>query len=128
MLVQGLLLVLLFQLLGELSVVSLGLPLPGPVFGMLLLLLVLLNRKQVPAPLRNVADALLANLALLFVPAGVGLVLHFELLKSEWWIILLALIISSVGAAIITALVFAGLLRRQRARGAHGTHGESRDA
>ena len=128
MLVQGLLLVLLFQLLGELSVVSLGLPLPGPVFGMLLLLLVLLNRKQVPAPLRNVADALLANLALLFVPAGVGLVLHFELLKSEWWIILLALIISSVVAAIITALVFAGLLRRQRARGAHGTDVESRDA
>lgn len=122
MLVQGLLLVLLFQLLGELSVVSLGLPLPGPVLGMLLLLLVLLNRKQVPAPLRNVADALLANLALLFVPAGVGLVLHFELLKSEWWIILLALILSSVGAAVITALVFAGLLRRQRARG------DSRDA
>lgn len=114
MLVQGLLLVLLFQLLGELAVVSMGLPLPGPVLGMLMLLLVLLQRAQVPAPLRNVADALLANLALLFVPAGVGLVLHFELLKSEWWIILLALIISSVGAAIITALVFAALLRRLR--------------
>lgn len=116
MLVQGLLLVLLFQLLGELAVVSMGLPLPGPVLGMVMLLLVLLQRAQVPAPLRNVADALLANLALLFVPAGVGLVLHFELLKSEWWIILLALIISSVGAAIITALVFAALLRRLRVK------------
>lgn len=118
--VQGLLFVLLFQLIGELAVVSLGLPLPGPVLGMVLLLIVLLNRKQVPSSLRVVSDALLANLALLFVPAGVGLVLHFELLKSEWWIILLAIVISSIGAAFITALVFASLLRRQRSKGEAG--------
>jgi holin-like protein len=116
MIIHGLLAVLLFQLIGELIVVSLSLPLPGPVLGMVLLLLVLLGVKSVPDPLRRVSDALLSNLALLFVPAGVGLVLHFELLKSEWWIILLALVISSLGAAAITAFVFAALLKRQRRR------------
>ena len=116
MLVQGLLIVLLFQLLGELTVVSLSLSVPGPVLGMVLLLLLLLNRKQVPASLRSVADALLTNLALLFVPAGVGLILHFELLSTEWWIILLALVVSSLGAAFITALLFSVLLKRQRKR------------
>jgi holin-like protein len=116
MIIHGLLAVLLFQLIGELIVVSLSLPLPGPVLGMVLLLLVLLGVNSVPDPLRRVSDALLSNLALLFVPAGVGLVLHFELLKSEWWIILLALVISSLGAAAITAFVFAALLKRQRRR------------
>lgn len=115
--VQGLLIVLLFQLLGELIVVSLGLPVPGPVLGMVMLLLLLLNRQQVPQSLRGVADALLSNLALLFVPAGVGLVLHFELLRTEWWIILLALVISSLGAAFITALIFSLLLKRERGKG-----------
>lgn len=114
MLVQGLLFVLLFQLFGELIVVSLGLSVPGPVLGMVMLLLLLLNRKQVPQPLRQVAEALLANLALLFVPAGVGLVLHFELLRTEWWIILLALVVSSLGAAVITATLFSLLIKRQR--------------
>ena len=37
--IQGLLIVLGFQLLGELVVVGLNLPLPGPVLGMVLLLL-----------------------------------------------------------------------------------------
>ncbi|NVK00804.1 MAG: CidA/LrgA family protein [Oceanospirillaceae bacterium] len=114
MLVQGLLFVLLFQLFGELIVVSLGLSVPGPVLGMVMLLLLLLNRKQVPQSLRQVAEALLANLALLFVPAGVGLVLHFELLRTEWWIILLALVVSSLGAAVITATLFSLLIKRQR--------------
>lgn len=117
MIIHGLLLVLLFQLIGELIVVSLVLPIPGPVLGMVLLLLLLLSSKSVPQSLRTTSDTLLSNLALLFVPAGVGLVLHFELLRAEWWIILLALIISSVGAAIATTLVFSLVLKRQRSKG-----------
>ena len=117
MIIHGLLLELLFQLIGELIVVSLSLPIPGPVLGMVFLLLVLLFIKRVPKSLRTTSDTLLSNLALLFVPAGVGLVLHFELLRSEWWIILLALIISSIGAALTTAMVFSLLLKRQRAKG-----------
>jgi holin-like protein len=113
MLIHGLLAVLFFQLMGELIVISAGLPLPGPVIGMVLLLAALLYRKQVPTALRQVGDALLGNLALLFVPAGVGLILHFELLRSEWWIILIAIILSSIGASVVTALVFRWLLRRQ---------------
>lgn len=116
MLIHGLLAVLLFQLIGELIVVSTALPIPGPVLGMVLLLGLLLGSNKVPQTLRSVSDGLLSNLALLFVPAGVGLVLHFELLRTEWWIILLALILSSIGAAVITALVFSVLLKRQRLR------------
>lgn len=111
--IQGLLIVLGFQLIGELIVVGAGLPLPGPVFGLVLLVVALITLGGVSEGLRQVSNGLLSNLALLFVPAGVGLILHFDLLKREWWIILLALIISSVVAAIVTALVFQ-LLKRGR--------------
>ncbi len=104
--VVGLLIILGFQLIGELIVVGMGLPLPGPVLGMVLLVLAFVMFQQVPEGLRHVSDGLLSNLALLFVPAGVGLILHFELLATEWWIILLALIISSLVAAVVTAVVF----------------------
>ena len=109
--IQGFLILLFFQLVGELAVVGLGLPLPGPVVGLVLLLSALLIKGQIPSSLKLVADGLLSHLALLFIPAGVGLILHFELLAKEWWIILLALIISTFITTVVTALLFQRLMR-----------------
>ena len=109
--IQGFLIILGCQLIGELIVVLLGLPLPGPVLGLVFLLIGLLLIGRIPDSVRKVSSGLLANLSLLFVPAGVGLVLHFDLLAEEWWIILLALIFSTLLAALVTALMFRWLMR-----------------
>ena len=109
--IQGFLIILGCQLIGELIVVLLGLPLPGPVLGLVFLLIGLLLIGRIPDSVRNVSSGLLTNLSLLFVPAGVGLVLHFDLLANEWWIILLALIFSTLLAAVVTALMFRWLMR-----------------
>ena len=109
--IQGFLIILGCQLIGELIVVLLGLPLPGPVLGLVFLLIGLLLFGRIPDSVRQVSSGLLANLSLLFVPAGVGLVLHFDLLAKEWWIILLALIFSTLLAAVVTALMFRWLMR-----------------
>ena len=76
---------LVLQLIGELLVQSLGLPLPGPLVGMLLLLAALVWRGQVPDGLKQVGDALLQNLVLLFVPAVTGVMMLFERVGREWW-------------------------------------------
>ena len=110
--IQGFLILLAFQLLGESMVVVLGLPLPGPVIGLVLLLVGLLGLGRIPDTLKITSDGLLSNLALLFIPAGVGLVLHFDLLASEGWIILLALLISTILATIVTAALFQWLMKR----------------
>jgi holin-like protein len=109
--IHGFLIILGFQLIGELLVVLLGLPLPGPVLGLVFLLAGLLVLGRIPEPVRNVSSGLLSNLSLLFVPAGVGLVLHFDLLAEEWWIILLALLLSTLLAALVTALMFRWLMK-----------------
>jgi holin-like protein len=92
-----------FQLLGEVAVQWLALPLPGPVVGMLLLFTALLLRGGVPEPLQQTAGALLQNLMLLFIPAVSGVMLHFERVGKEWLPILLA----GVGGAAITIAVTA---------------------
>ena len=72
------------QLAGEGIVAWTGLPVPGPVLGMLLLLGGMTLRGSVPEGLGRVSDGLLAHLSLLFVPAGVGVMLHLATLRDEW--------------------------------------------
>src|SRR3546814_2202063 len=66
--VAALTLLLSCQLAGELVTRALTLPVPGPVFGLALLFLILLWRRRSAPALDQAADLLLANLSLLFVP------------------------------------------------------------
>ena len=98
-------LILLCQLLGELIVIGLNLPLPGPVIGMAALFLILAYRGSVPDNLAIVGDNLLRHLSLLFVPAGVGVMLHFPLIGKDWPALGAALIISTLLTIAITAWI-----------------------
>ncbi|MEL6505443.1 MAG: CidA/LrgA family protein [Pseudomonadota bacterium] len=99
------------QLAGETLARSLGLPVPGPVVGMVLLFLFLAIKGHVPDDLGRVGDGLLKHLSLLFVPAGVGVMLHFRLIGDDWLPIALALVVSTVVTIIVTAWLMAKLNR-----------------
>lgn len=100
-----LLVLLVFQTIGEGLVYVLSLPIPGPVIGMLLLLLYLILRKDQAAKLAPTASQLLSNMALLFVPACVGISVHLHRIAEEWLAISVALIVSTVVSLIVTAFV-----------------------
>lgn len=104
-------LLLVCQLVGEVIQKASGLPLPGPVIGMVILFIGLLIRGEVPEALGSVAKNLLDNLALLFVPAGVGVLTHLALVEDEWLPISLALVLSTVITIAVTALLLSWLLR-----------------
>ncbi len=102
------------QLAGELAARALSLPIPGPVIGMVLLLAVLLMRgKPAPEELGRTADALLNNLGLLFVPAGVGVVLHLPLLARDWAPLSLAVVAGTLAAIAATGRFAQALLRKR---------------
>ena len=109
---------LVYQLVGEVISQSLGLPLPGPVVGMALLFVTLLIRGRLADGLRDTADGLLRHLSLLFVPAGVGVILHLHLIRDEWQAISVALVASTVATIAVTALVMVGLCRLTKNTGA----------
>ncbi len=100
------------QLLGELLVTASGLPIPGPVVGMALLFAGLLVRGSIPDDLAVTGDALIANLSLLFIPAGVGVMLHVKLIGRDWLPISVALVVSTALTIAITAAVMVWLAPR----------------
>lgn len=104
-------LLLTFQLAGEALSRALGLPLPGPVLGMALLLIAMIAVPRLAEMLRPTAQGILAHLSLLFVPAGVGIVGHLDRLGSQGLPILIAIIISTALAIAVGALTFQTLAR-----------------
>jgi holin-like protein len=108
----GLTWLLVFQCLGEVLVRLAGLPVPGPVVGMLLLFVALRVKGRAPAAVDGAATGLLQHMSLLFVPAGVGVMLHFGRLADEWPALVVALVLSTVLAIGVTAVVMRALLRR----------------
>lgn len=108
------------QLMGELLRQLFLLPLPGPVIGMFILAVGLLVRsaagagQPVSSDLTRVADTLIANMGLLFVPAGVGIVTEGAVLRHYWLPILIGLVFSTVFGLLVTALVMQQTTLRSR--------------
>ncbi|SRR6266513_1332511 len=113
--IASLSLILLCQLAGEVIVRGLGLPMPGPVVGLLLLMLLLLARDRFAVlargPLRqdgveNASRGLLAHLSLLFVPAGVGVMQKLDLIAEHGVAIAVVLAVSVVVTLLVTVMTF----------------------
>jgi len=102
---NGITLLLVYQLVGEITVRLLGLPIPGPVLGMVMLFVTLMIRGKAPESVDQASTALLSHLSLLFVPAGVGMMAHFGRIADEWVPITLALLLSTVITMVATALI-----------------------
>jgi holin-like protein len=104
---RGLAWLLALQSLGELLARGLSLPFPGPVVGMVLLL-VALRWELVRTPVAACADFLLGHLSLLFVPVGVGVITHLGLLAEYGARMLAVIVLSTWVGIVVTALVLRG--------------------
>jgi holin-like protein len=103
--IRGLLILMLFQGLGELISKGLALTIPGPVIGMGCLLAVLLVKREVDGDLAAVSAAFSQHLGLLFVPAAVGVVSFLPVLNAYGWAVALVLLLSVAITIVATALV-----------------------
>jgi len=117
---RSLALLLVCQLAGETIARVLALPLPGPVVGLVLLVVILLisaRRGGIDAetidktPLGSLSNTLLAALGVLFVPAGVGVIQHLDMLGQHGIALFAALLVSTVLTLIVTVWVFVGASR-----------------
>jgi putative effector of murein hydrolase LrgA (UPF0299 family) len=113
--IASLSLILVCQLIGEVIVRGFNLPMPGPVLGLVLLLVLLLARDRFAVlargPLQgdgveSASRGLLAHLSLLFIPAGVGVVQKLDLLAQHGIAILAILVASVVITLLVTVATF----------------------
>lgn len=103
--IQGLLQLLIFQALGEVISMFLVPFIPGPVVGLVLLLGFLVSVGRVPQSMDLVGSGILQHLGLLFVPASVGVVMFWPLLKENALAVTAALLLSVVATIFVTATV-----------------------
>jgi holin-like protein len=111
---RGLALLLLLQAAGELLTRVLALPFPGPVVGMVLLLFAL-RWAPLREPIAAAAEFLLAHLSLLFVPVGVGVVTHLDIVARDGLALLAVVVVSTWVGMAVTAVVLRALLGREKA-------------
>jgi holin-like protein len=109
--IAAFLVLIAFELLGEVVRNSFELPIPGPVIGMFFLAGILSFRKDkpgtpsIPDALRQTCETLISHMGLLFVPAGVGIVAEAGLLRKEWLPVAAGLIGSTIASLAVTALI-----------------------
>ncbi len=109
---RGFAFLLLLQTAGEGLVHLLHLPIPGPVLG-LLLLLAALAWAPLRAPVQAAAELLLEHLSLLFVPVGVGVITHLQLVSQYGGRLALIIVVSTWLGLAVTAVVLRFLLRHE---------------
>ena len=101
--------VMLWLCVGEIAVRSGLVPLPAPVTGLILLYAELTVRGKLPDDLGVLADRVLQFLGMLFVPAGVGVIVYLNLLKAEAVPILVAVIGGTAITLVVTMVVVSWL-------------------
>jgi putative effector of murein hydrolase LrgA (UPF0299 family) len=101
---RGVALLLGFQLAGELTVWAFHLPLSGPICGMAALIAWLCWVGDIPEDLGKVADGLLSNMAILFVPVGAGAIVYADLFRTHWPAIVIAIVLGTLVTLAVTAL------------------------
>jgi putative effector of murein hydrolase LrgA (UPF0299 family) len=111
---RGITWLLLLQSMGEVISRGLHLPLPGPVIGMLLLLFAL-RWPIVHNSVQVVAEFLLQHLSLLFVPVGVGVMTHLNVLGQYGVRIAIVIVLSTWISLAVTALALRALMREPEA-------------
>ena len=93
---RGFFIILLFQLVGEVLQKFFNLVIPGPVIGLILLLFSLIYLKKIKSKkilnvkkdVMSTGNAITSYLSLLFVPIGVGVVMHISYLEQNLYQVL----------------------------------------
>ena len=109
----GLALLVALAALGDWLVRTTGASVPGSVVGMLLLTALLETRLLPIVFVRSAAELLVRHLALLYVPAGVALLVYWSAVRGELLAVVLAALASLVAVLIVVGPIVQRLERAE---------------
>lgn len=112
----GILCILLFWLIGNGLSDLTGNVVSGNVIGMVLLFAALKFRLVNPETVRPAAKFLTSNMALCFVPFGVGLIVSYRAITANLWAIAVSAVVSTVLVLVCTGHVTQWLYKRKERR------------
>lgn len=111
---RELLIIISIFLLGEFVSKTLIIPIPGNILGMIILLVLLISKVIKLSQIETIAKFFLNHLAFFFIPAGVGLLTSFDVLKETWGRILFICIITTIIMIAVTGTLVQLLLTKNK--------------
>ena len=102
---------LLICFIGEAFALVLPIRFPASIISMVLLFILLLFGWCKEKQIREVSDFLLANMAVLFIPAGVSIINYFDDIRNVWPALLAIIIISTIVTFLVTAFTTQLMIR-----------------
>ena len=116
---KGIFIIFFFQLIGEVVKQYFVLLIPGPVVGLILLLVTLICTQGLTSPaivtlsksIFQSADGILRYLSLLFIPIGVGVIMHLQYLENNILSVMAIILIGTVTSLGLTAVLFERLTK-----------------
>lgn len=106
--------ILSIYLIGEIISKSLFLPIPGNILGMLILLLLLCTKVIKVDQIESISNFFLDHLAFFFIPAGVGLLTSFNLIKDSLLNIIIICIITTSLVLVVTGKVVELIINKKK--------------
>lgn len=103
-------------LLGELLACIPGLHIPGSIWGMIVLAVLLQYGVVNPKSIKPICNFLISNMAFFFIPPGVALMLYFDLIAAEWLPITVATVVSTILVLVVTGQLHQVIHRRYKRR------------
>ena len=118
---KSLFIIFFFQLLGEAIQKFFKINIPGPVIGLILLLLVFIFFIKSAPPFRKIkkeisetSHQIINYLSLLFVPIGVGVVMHINYLGDNLFKILAIIIIGTLSTLVFVAYIMEKIINLEK--------------
>lgn len=109
--INQVLIILLISFIGELLNYFIPLPIPGSIYGMILLFILLCTGLVKLHQIREVGNFLIDIMPMLFIPSAVGIMAQFEQLKSIWIEVIVVTIITTVIVMTVTGLTTQTIIR-----------------
>ena len=121
---KSLFIIFFYQLLGEAIQKIFEINIPGPVIGLILLLLSfiifskkLIHSKKIIKEISVTSNQIINYLSLLFVPIGVGVVMHINYLGDNLFKIFSIIIIATLATLVFTAFVMEKIINSKKKNG-----------
>lgn len=103
--------------LGEIISIALPFSFPSAIISLLLMLALLFSGVLKSEHIKEKSDFLLSNMAFFFIPAGVDVIEHFEIIKNIWWQFAIMVFTSTVLVFFVTAMTVTAVIRIQKRGG-----------
>ena len=125
--VKQCLIILTISLIGEFFNFIFPFPIPGNIYGMVLMFLLLLSGRIKIHHVKETSNFLLEIMPILFIPSAVGIITKMKELQNIWWQIIIITIITTVIVIATSGLITQIMIRKDKKKKDYILHKELKD-